>query len=39
MPRLDQALHEQVGLFFLHKKAILKRSHDAILLGSLELVK
>jgi hypothetical protein len=27
VPRLLQALYEQVMLFFLHEKAILKRSH------------
>lgn len=32
--RLTQALHEQVGLFFMWVQAVFKRSHSAILTGS-----
>lgn len=39
VPRLDQALHEQVGLCFIGIQAIFVCSHDSILLGSVDLVK
>jgi hypothetical protein len=37
--RLTQALHEQTMLFFLHKKAILKRSHREMLIYEISIVK
>ncbi len=39
VPRLDQALHEQVGLCFIRIQAIFVCSHDRILVESLEPVK